>query len=126
MADMTVFVLTRTSYLDDYKLRGENPSSMVCIGAYATKELACIAESKDQTKFVLERFDGSGDRLEELYGKYLLGPDCIGFDEDFEDFDEEAIFRDVDSGDLDLDIVLEGEFVPILYEWAISELKVIY
>ena len=120
----TVFVLTRTNFLDDYKLRGENPSSKVCIGAYATELLALEAESKDQARMVLEIFDGSGDSLEELYEKYLLGPDSEDSDE--VEFDEEAILRDIDSGDLDLEVVFEGEFVPILYEWDIAELKINY
>jgi hypothetical protein len=122
-APETVFVLTRTSYLDDCKLRGENPSSMVFIGAYATELLVSEAHSKDQLKVVLERFGGTGDTFEDLYEKYLLGPDSEDSDEEL---DEEAILRDIDSGDLDLEIVFQGEFVPILYEWDIAELKVIY
>jgi len=125
MADMpkkaleAVFVLTRTGYLDDYKLRGQNPSSAFCIGAYATELLASRAESNDQLEMVLELFGRTGDEFEDVYEKYLLGSDS-------EDFDEEAILRDIDSGDLDLETVFQGEFVPILYEWDIAELKVIY
>lgn len=120
----TVFVLTRTTYNDDYKLRGENPSSKVCIGAYATELLASEAESKDQLEKVLELFGGTGDKFEDVFEKYLLGSDSEDSDE--VEFDEEAILRDIESWDLDLEVVFQGEFVPILYEWDIAELKVIY
>ena len=103
----SVFVLIWTKYVDDYKLRGQSPSTTT-VKVFNDKSVA--------SQYALEK--------EEEYIK-----DC---EVHFVDKEEESRYYDEDDGSLNpwmydnmKKICFKGEFVPKSLEWKIEEMDII-
>lgn len=121
-----VFVITCTRFVDDYKLRGDDPSTVEQVWIRRTMAGAERLVKEEEREKIEEYIDDQYDEEESAKYKKALWSSDDDDDDDGERrrglmmFDDDAIDADWDK--LYARAIL-GEFVPRRFEWTIQEVE---
>lgn len=101
-----------TSYVDDYKLRGQSPATNEVLAAFSTQERAEAYQRYWLEDYVYTRYEQNADPDGDTYAEYEQ---------------KDGVLRK-DLADYELDelatMLSEGEFVPTSMEWEIREVTI--
>ena len=96
-----VWIVTFTTYVDDYKLRGQDPSTL-------------------QGPFVYDSKEKAHQKLYQLMRNKLYGLDVPA-----KSMDDERVMSICCGNDEEYPDICKGEFVPMRFDWTCSRYEVL-
>jgi hypothetical protein len=114
-----VYVVSRTTFNDDYKPRGDDWSSEEFLGVFRTRESATRKMEEDQVDMIIEEFEAENHG--ELAEKYEKSRSKIDRYRTKVVYDREAILKDLASLE---ETVLAGEYVNVKCVWSLVKQEV--
>lgn len=107
-----VYVFTATSFHDDYKLRGNSPSTTEVLAVFSTKERACAYQEYWLEDYVRTTYKDNWYEEDPSYDAYKKEDGSLKHNLDSDDLQELA------------EKFSEGDYVPYKMEWGIQDITV--